>query len=134
MCTLYHGNTLVSYRCTCYNYLILKNVCSIVYGEVKLISTSSSIIIIHVLDIEVQTHLEFIHKALTSGTKFWINWRYTIFPFLCIILSSCVYTIYWDCSYFFPLFMLIHSLLYVLFMCRYSNYSLSLLQAHHLLK
>jgi hypothetical protein len=51
----------------------LKNVFSTVYGEVKLISASSSIIIIHVPDIEVQAHLELIHKALTSGTNFWTN-------------------------------------------------------------
>jgi hypothetical protein len=52
---------------------LLKNVSSIIYGEVKLISTLSSIIIFPVPNKKVQEHLEDIHKALTMGTTFWTN-------------------------------------------------------------
>jgi hypothetical protein len=53
--------------------VLLKNVSSIVYGEVKLISTSNSIIISLVLDKEAQEHLDNIHKALTIDTTFQMN-------------------------------------------------------------
>jgi hypothetical protein len=48
--------------------ILLKNVSSTIYGEVKLISTLSFIIIFLTLDKEVQEHLEDIHKALIVGT------------------------------------------------------------------
>jgi hypothetical protein len=46
---------------------------SIVYGEMKLISTLNSIIIILIPNKDVQEHLEVVHKALTIGTSFWTN-------------------------------------------------------------
>ncbi len=53
--------------------ILLENVSSTIFGEVKLIATLSSIIISPVPDKEAQEHLEDIHKALTMGTIFWTN-------------------------------------------------------------
>jgi hypothetical protein len=50
--------------------ILLKNLSSIAYGELKLISNSSSIIISMVLNKEDQEHLDDNHKALTMGTTF----------------------------------------------------------------
>jgi hypothetical protein len=50
--------------------VLLKNVSSPMYNEMKLISTSSSIILIPVLNTKVHELLELVHKALMSGTIF----------------------------------------------------------------
>jgi hypothetical protein len=42
-------------------------------NEVKLISTSSSIIFILVLDTKAHEQFELVHKTLTSGTSFQTN-------------------------------------------------------------
>jgi hypothetical protein len=52
--------------------VFLKNISSTIYDEVKLILTSSSIIIILVPNKESQAHLE-LHKALTTRTSFRTN-------------------------------------------------------------
>lgn len=51
----------------------LKNVSFTLYNEVKLISTSSSIILTLIQDTKVHEQLELVHKALINGTSFWIN-------------------------------------------------------------
>jgi hypothetical protein len=50
----------------------LKNISSTIYDGMKLILTSSSIIIILVPNQESQAHLE-LHKALTTRTSFRTN-------------------------------------------------------------
>jgi len=64
------SSRLVFYKCTC--YIFLKNIFSTIYDEVKLILTSSSIIIILVPNKESQADLE-LHKALTTRTSFRTN-------------------------------------------------------------
>ncbi len=50
--------------------VLLKNVSSPMYNEMKLISASSSIILIPILDTKAHELLELVHKALMSGTIF----------------------------------------------------------------
>jgi hypothetical protein len=71
--------------------VFLTNISSIIYDEVKLILTSSSIIIILVPNKESQAHLE-LHKALTTRTSFRTNLEiYKLFFSLEQFLIMCVY-------------------------------------------
>jgi len=56
--------------------VFLKNIFSTIYDEVKLILTSSSIIIILVPNKESQAHLE-LHKALPLELAFGLIYKYT---------------------------------------------------------
>jgi hypothetical protein len=74
--------------------VFLKNIYSTIYDEVKLIWTSSSIIIILVPNKESQTHLE-LHKALTTRTNFQINLEvYKLFFSLKQFLIMCLYNLF----------------------------------------
>jgi hypothetical protein len=53
--------------------ILLKNVSSTMNSEVKLISTSSSIIFSLVFNTKAHEQLELVHKTLTSGTSFRTN-------------------------------------------------------------
>jgi hypothetical protein len=61
-----------------------------VNDEVKLISTSISIILIVIPDTKTHEQLKLVHKALTNGTSFQTNLEvilngcFTFFSFICI--------------------------------------------------